>query len=267
MENKGSALPPTSSKPIELTSPRTSSDSFTVLATAAIFFGLGFVIAYLIFGGSGGNASNSDVQEAVLATFEALTPPPPTPIPVDLTLTDYNPSLGPEDAPVTIVEFSDFTCGFCGRFHRETLQPLMERYDGMVRFVYRYFPRFEEAVPLSVAALCAGEQDKFWEYSDMLWNNQIIEEPLNLDSLTLATLAESAGLDMEQYNACFISPDTNNMIIADYQTGRGFGVGGTPTFYINGEPFVGAQPIELFIAHIDELLVEQGITPPSGAAG
>lgn len=250
-------------QPVQLQSPRSQSDSLSILLTAAIFFGLGFVIAYLLYGSNSASPSRNDIQAAVSATFTALTPPPPTAIPVALTLADHSPSLGPDSAPITIVEFSDFTCGYCGYFHRDTLNALLEHYGDNVRFVYRYFPRFEEAVPLSVAGQCSQEQGKFWEYSNLLWLNQISEEPADLTTATLASFAQQSGINIDQFNTCFNSENATNLIISDYQTGRSFGVNATPTYFINGEVFVGAQPIELFINFIDDQLRQQGLTPPT----
>ncbi len=259
-----------SAEPIDLTSGNTQNQSaVTLLITAGIFFGLGFVTAFLIFG----VANNSDtdpasVQAAVQETFEALTPPAtaiPTNVPVSETFTASNPVLGPEDAPITIVEFSDYLCPYCGRFHIDTLDPLLEHYDGLVRFVYREYPIIggQTSVAVGAAAQCANLQGKYWPYADLIWENQTSSERQAWSEELLMGFAEQIDLGSTAFTACLEDESGVNVVIADYEQGREYNITGTPTFFINGEKLVGAQPFENFRQVIDRQLREQGIEPPA----
>ncbi|MBI5931633.1 MAG: DsbA family protein [Chloroflexi bacterium] len=250
-----------------------------LLMTAAIFFGLGFVLAMLIFGTGGDSVSDQDLQAAVDTRLTEIAPTPmptATPLPsqpMEVLLTDYSPTLGPSDAPVKIVEFSDYLCPYCGRFHEQTFKPLIEHYGNLVQVAYREYPvigtQLTEKIALS--ALCINEQGKYWDYIDLLWPNQTSIRSglltsdgtaINEDSTVLADYAEVVGADMDAYTTCVADGRYNDEVQADLQTGYSFGINGTPTFYINGKPLIGAQPIEVFMDVIDAELVAQGVTPP-----
>lgn len=212
-------------------------------------------------------AIQSEINAAVQATFMALTPtvtPLPTNVPVAESFTTNNPVLGPEDAPITIVEFSDYNCGFCGRFHAQTLTPLLQHYGDLVRFVYREYPIIggQVSADIGAAAQCAGEQDKYWEYSDLIWANRTSQERPEITGETLTTWANEVGLNFDQFLACLEEGRGFEVVIADFEAGRAYNITGTPTFFINGERFVGAQPLEAFQAIIDRQLLEMGIEPP-----
>jgi len=165
---------------------------------------------------------------------------------------DDDPSWGPEDAPVTIIEFSDFQCPFCGRFHQETYPQLREAYGDRIRFVYRDFPILQlhpNAAISAQAANCANEQEKYWEYHDLLLTNQN-----QSDRAALGNFAEQLDLDINAFDECIDSGRYEQEVNADVQEGSRYGVQGTPTFFINGRPIVGAQPFEVFSAIIDEEL-------------
>lgn len=208
----------------------------------------------------------TQVYSAVQSTLVALTPSPtplPTNVPIDLTFTEHNPRLGPEDAPVTIVEFSDYQCPYCGRFHSNTLQPLLDHYGDLVQFIYREYPIIggQSSADAGAAALCANQQNQYWSFADLIW-----EATANRESLTSETLTNFAiqlELDMLAYTVCVESGEGIDMVVIDYQAGRDFAITGTPTFFINGEKLVGAQPIEVFMSVIDRKLQEKGIEPPT----
>ena len=165
--------------------------------------------------------------------------------------TDDDPSLGPEDAPITIVEFSDFRCPYCSVFHVETFDALMATYPDQIHFVYRDFPvvgGFEAAL----AAECANEQGAFWEYHDLLFSG---EYP-NLDRDAFAAYAEQLDLDVQDLLACVDEERYSEEVEADARYASGLGITGTPTFFINGIPMVGAQPLEAFIQIIEYELGE-----------
>jgi protein-disulfide isomerase len=208
-----------------------------------------------------------EINNAVEATLFALTPtatPLPTDVPLADTMADHNPSLGPEDAPVTIVEFSDYLCGFCGRFHSQTLDPLLEHYGDLIRFVYREYPVIggQTSAAIGAAAQCANEQGKYWEYSDLIWDNQLGDQRQQWSAELLASFAQEAELDIDDYNQCLEDETGFNNVVTDFEAGRAFNVTGTPTFFINGERLVGAQPIEAFFEVIDRQLEAQGVEPP-----
>jgi protein-disulfide isomerase len=155
---------------------------------------------------------------------------------------------GNPNAPVTIVEFSDFQCPFC-RTAEPTIKEVLEKYKDKVRFSYRDFP-IERIHPLAKqaaeASRCAGEQGKFWEYHDLLYANQT-----RLDQTGLAEHARMIGLDMDQFSACLSSDKFKAAVDSDFQAGIRAGVSGTPAFYIQGVFLSGAQPVSAFGKIID----------------
>jgi protein-disulfide isomerase len=162
------------------------------------------------------------------------------------------PSMGPIDAPVVIVEFSDFSCGYCQRWHLETFQRLMDAYPGQIRFVYRDFPiLFEESFNAAVAAQCAHEQGAFWGFHEALFTRT---EAKGLETYLL--FAQELGLDIQKFQGCMDSGQAANEVISDARFASSLGIGGTPTFFINGIPMIGAQPLENFTSIIDQELGE-----------
>jgi protein-disulfide isomerase len=157
------------------------------------------------------------------------------------------PTRGPKDAPVTIVEFSDFECPYCGSAF-ETVEQVMNAYAGKVRLVYRQFPLsfHPHAAKAAEASLCAAEQGKFWEYHDVLFKNQKKLEPTDLKAH-----ATEVGIDAQKFGQCLDSGDKKAAVDADQKAGLAAGVGGTPAFFINGIFLNGAQPIDEFKKVID----------------
>lgn len=165
---------------------------------------------------------------------------------------DDDPTLGPADATVTIVEFSDYECPYCQVWHEQVFGELVAAYGSKVRFVYRDFPLDEvhpQARPAAIAATCAGAQGKFWEYHSLLFGGE-----LGLGSEARTTYAQQLGLDLERFTACIADEAGSAEVDADLQDAYELGVRGTPTFFINGRPLVGAQPLQAFAAIIDEEL-------------
>ncbi len=150
---------------------------------------------------------------------------------------------GPKDAPVTIVEFSDFHCPFC-RGAVATLQDVMRQYPGKVKWVYRDFPipsLHPQAAKAAEAARCAGEQGKFWEYHDVLFESQ--------NQATLADFkrfADQLKLESKRFAACLESGRHQAAVQSDMDDGARLGITGTPTFFINGRLLVGNQPVDNF---------------------
>ena len=209
------------------------------LQLPAVFL-LGFLSAWLIWG--------RDVQPAPVAADNINGQQV---VRKDISVDD-DPSVGPSDAPITIVEFSDFQCPFCQRWHNEVYSALMKKYEGKIHFVYRDFPLYQihpEAEPAAIATNCAGDQGKYWEYHDLIFSGG-----RELGSETYLTYAKSLGLSIDSFTKCLTDPAKSAEITADYQYGSSFGVSSTPTFFVNGIAVVGAQPIEVFTQMIDSEL-------------
>jgi len=161
---------------------------------------------------------------------------------------DDDPALGPEDAPIVIVEFSDYRCPYCGRFARETLGPLLETYEGQIRFVFRDFPILgPDSTVAALASECADDQGAFWAYHDLMFAHQA-----ELAREMLIGLAGDLQLDVDAFTICLDEQIHHPEITADYAAAQKFGARGTPTFYINGRYLSGAKPFEEFAAIIVE---------------
>ena len=148
-----------------------------------------------------------------------------------------NPALGKNNAEVTLVEFSDYQCPFCRRFFENTLPTLKKDYieTGKVRYVFRDFPLdsiHPQARKASEAAHCAGEQGKYWEMHDTLFQNQ---QALQVDHFK--TYAERLKLDVTAFRECVDKGKYASKVQKNYADGTSAGVQGTPAFYINGRPF------------------------------
>lgn len=251
--------------------PSNTSNILALLATAVIFFILGALMVYVVREPSENPASTNDqaaINDAVAATFVALTPtatPQPTDVPVNQSFEEHNPFLGPEDAPIVLVEFSDYQCPYCARFHEQTLSPLLEHYDGLIKFVYREYPIIggQVSADMSTAAQCANLQGQYWEYTDLIWANQLSNERRQVDSDLLGEFAETAELDLDVFNTCLDEGTGFDLVVTDFEAGRDWNVSATPGFFINGTRYsFGAQPLDVFLDVIDAELVELGISPP-----
>ena len=167
------------------------------------------------------------------------------------------PTLGPANAPITIVEFSDFECPFCGGLF-PTLKQIEKEYEGKLRVVYREFPLTSihpHAEKAAEAALCAFEQQKFWEFHDSMFGNQ---KELTVDDLKKR--AVDLKLDAAKFNECLDSGRTVDAIQKDIQEGSRSGVNGTPAMFINGRFLNGNQPYQVIKDLIDDELDRKQIT-------
>jgi protein-disulfide isomerase len=172
------------------------------------------------------------------------------------------PVRGAAAAPVTIVEFSDFQCPYCVRA-RPTVAKIRETYGAQVRWAFRHYPLsfHERAEKAGEAAACAGDQGKFWEMHDRLW--------ANTGKLAVPDLKEHAaalGLDTAAFDKCLDSGAHAGLVERDEEMGKSYGVSGTPAFFVNGRPLVGAQPFEAFQQVIDDELQRAGVAAPAGAS-
>jgi protein-disulfide isomerase len=189
---------------------------------------------------------------------EQQQPQAPTePVKVDLA---GAPMKGDKNAPVTILEFSDFECPYCGRFVQQTLPQIISDYidKGKASLTFRNFPLgfHANARPAALAAQCARDQggdEMFFKYHDKVYANQA---SLSVDNLK--KWASDLGLNTTKFNSCLDSKKFDSVVDKDYQDGQSYGVSGTPAFFINGRPLTGAQPFSAFKAIIDDELTKAG---------
>ena len=213
--------------------------------------------------------SEEDLQNAIakleLKVLQNQLPTSQPKIPMKISADD-DPVIGNPDAPITIIEFTDFQCPFCARFHTQTLPLIFEEYieQGKVKLVVRDFPIqsiHPNAVPAAVASECANEQGKVKEMHDMLfynqnqWSGQETADALSLFS----QYATEIQLDQEIFDSCLTSGKYIEEIENDLNDGREYGVSGTPGFFIGNDQigFVqlkGAQPFDVFKKVIDAQL-------------
>jgi len=161
------------------------------------------------------------------------------------------PSTGPVNAPVTIVEFTDYQCPYCHRA-QSVIDQVLSRYAGKIRFVHLDFPLdgHPGAIPAARAARCAGEQGKFWEY-----HRGLMTAPGSLDAADLARRAATLELDGSSFGACLSSGRHDDAIQASFRQGEELGVSGTPAYFVNGRMLSGARPLESFTELVDAELV------------
>ena len=156
-----------------------------------------------------------------------------------------------------LIEFSDFQCPFCGRFYVQTESQIDEAYiqSGKVRFGYFNFAFLgPESTWAAEGAECASDQDKYWEYHDVLYSSQSGENQGAFNKDNLKKFAEGLGLDTSAFNECLDSGKYTQLIQDESSMASSIGVRSTPTFLINGQAVVGAQPYEIFQQTIDSLL-------------
>ena len=234
---------------------------YSVLVVLA--FAVGVLVGFVAWGRGSSSAVAVNPQAAAGNVAQGgadviASPAPPQYVRYDIPTEGY-PSLGPADAPITIVEFSDYQCPFCSRFHDETYQALLDAYPGQIRFVYRNLPLvFHQNAQMSAeAALCAGDQDKYWEMHEELFANQASfnnPEGTTLEQATYNEYAQGLGLDVTAFEDCMTTHKFAQFIKDDMAFSTDLGVQSTPTFFINGLAIVGAQPLSSFQQLIDKEL-------------
>jgi len=180
------------------------------------------------------------------------------------SMDDDDPVKGDPNAPITIVEFSDFQCPFCKKFHATTLPLLEKNYidTGKVKFVYRDFPIrsiHPNAVPAALASECADDQEKFWQYHDSVFENQKSWGGMSVSNAisTFQQYASDVGLEMDEFNQCLGTAKHLTEVDGDLQDGRSYGVTGTPGFFVGNDELgyvkiIGAQPYSVFERLIED---------------
>jgi protein-disulfide isomerase len=230
--------------------------SLRMAAVALVFLIIGFAAGAVLLGGRGADTAEIEAMVRQLVAEEIANAGGIGGGPTGASLADDDPSFGPEDAPVTIVEFSDFNCTFCTRFATETLPQLQARYGDNIRFVYRDYPILGGSEP-AIASNCAHDQGKFWEYHNILFANQQARS-----REMYISFADELGLDADIFAMCLDDQAKVEEMTLDYIDGQTLGIQGTPKFYINSKVISGAQPFDTFVLVIDAELEKAGVTPP-----
>jgi protein-disulfide isomerase len=223
---------------------------YSVLVVLA--FAAGILVGYVAWGTAAGVVQTS--QTASQASAPVVGAPVAT---EELQYVRYDVfsedayAFGPEDAPITIVEFSDFQCPYCRRWHAEVFEPLLAAYPGQIRMVYRHLPLTSihpDAFAAAEAAMCAGEQSAFWEYHEKLFSSE------TLGTEVYTQYAQELNLDMTAFGACMTEHRHQQAIQKDSDFAIDLGISSTPTFFINGLAHHGAQPLDVFQQVIDKEL-------------
>lgn len=170
-------------------------------------------------------------------------------------------ALGEADAPVVMVAYSEFQCPFCGKFARDTKPALVEKFveDGTLRIEWRDFPYLgAESTVAARGGRAAAAQDRFWEFEEAMYADQLPPNSGNLDEDYLVSVAEDIGLDVDRFRDDLDSSAAEQAVQDDFAEGQAIGVTGTPAFIINGVPVIGAQPTEVFERTIEKAAEEAG---------
>jgi protein-disulfide isomerase len=224
---------------------------YAVLTVLA--FATGVLLGYVVWG----MESTGGIAQSSLASGQVSGPVVEAPVTQQPQYTRYDIptgnsyAIGPANAPITIVEFSDYQCPFCRRWHAEVYEPLLAAYPGKIRLVYRNLPLTSihpDAFAAAEAAMCAGEQDVYWKYHDKLFSSE------TLGNNAYIQYAQELGLNMSTFEACLSDHKYQKAIESDSDFAINLGIRSTPTFFINGLALVGAQPLDVFKQVIDKEL-------------
>ena len=240
--------------------PVTQEDTFTFKRShfyavlTVLAFAAGILLGYVVWGmePAGGTAvlSQQTVSQPNGPVVEAPVTQQAQYTRYDIP-TENSYAIGPADAPITIVEFSDFECPFCRRWHAEVYKPLLDAYPGKIRLVYRNLPLTSihpDALAAAEASMCAGEQDVYWKYHDKLFSSESLGNNVYLQ------YAQELGLNMSTFESCISNHKYQKAIEADSDFAINLGIRSTPTFFVNGLAIVGAQPLDVFKQVIDKEL-------------
>ncbi|MGW1680281.1 DsbA family protein [Saccharopolyspora sp. NPDC002376] len=211
------------------------------------------VVAALAWGAFGGKPSPESAQQPatpqqndiaeVLKTLQRRQPDDPF-------------AMGRADAPVVMIKYEDFRCSFCSKFTADIEPELIKRYvdTGVLRIEWRDFPIFgDESVEVAKAARAAARQDRFWQFHNAAYARGNGEEKPSFPDETIQQVAREAGVpDLAKFNADRNDPEILQAIQLDAAEGQALGVSSTPSFIVNGQAVLGAQPLDQFVAVIEE---------------
>jgi protein-disulfide isomerase len=259
-------------KPRPDRSPRSNQWIVLVAFLIGVLIGAFGFAAYNIFSAARASNDTSILREAArngfmdaVATLNAGGSPSAggsndsaAPVPASFKERDAN-RLGDKNAKVTVIEFADFQCPYCERWFQQVEPQIVQQYvqTGKVTFVYKHSAFLgQESDWAATAAECAADQNKFWAYHDVLFKQQNGENQGAFTKDKLIGFAQQLELDMSKFTPCLQNDQTLARVQADTQEGQQASVSGTPTFFINGQRIVGAQPFSTFQAAIEKALAQ-----------
>ena len=230
-------------EPFGLPGPAPSKNTSFIVLLLPVVFLAGLGLGYLLWGKTTADTpASASISPQATSTASGQTKRYVIP-------TDGSPAIGPANAPITIVEFSDYQCPYCRKWHEEVFHRLLQDYQDKVRFVYRDFPLsglHPEAEGAAEAAYCAGDQGNYWQYHDLLFSGQA-----ELGTAGFDQYAKSLNLDLPKFDACMSTHRYQATVQANYNFAANLGIQSTPTFFINGLAIVGAQSYDVFKQVID----------------
>jgi len=216
----------------------------TIWKSVSVILGLLLLISIFTSGFSRGSNTKGGTADQPTQAAPPAQPRAAAPQEIKIEGSSFK---GAESAKVIMIEYSSFSCGFCNRV-RGTIDQILETYPDDVKLVYKHFNRGGTDSQTGQAAECAGDQDKFWEMHDMIFDKG--------SSGNLENYAKDIRLDVASFNECIESEKYASKVQQDTSEGRSLGVSGTPSFSINGKLVVGAQPFESFKQVIDAELAK-----------
>lgn len=228
-----------------------------IIVLSAVSFGLGLLTNSLVSNKMEAQAAQKAQQAAAAAQLAQAPSAEPTLGKQNVEVGNYPPE-GNANAKVTVVAFEDFRCPFCEKFYSGVLPQLKKDYidTGKVKLYYRNYQFLGDASVLAGnAAECANEQSKFWDFHDYLYQNQPDESDTSMYTVNnLTQIAGTLGLDTNQFQQCLSAKKYDANVTKDLSDGQKAGVSATPTFFVDGNPLVGAQPYSAFKTIIDQEL-------------
>ncbi len=238
------------------------------MKTTLVYIGFAFIFGVLLGGmytkirfleaGYGSPVKAAAVQPS--PTPAAPTPPAPSgPTRVNVAVTPDDPVKGSPNAKLTIVEFGDYQCPFCGRFFEDVEPQIIKDYvdTGKAKFVYKNLAFLgQESTDAANAALCAKEQNKFWEYHDKIYSSQSGENQGVFSVANLKKFASDLGLNTTKFDSCLSSQKYNAQVQVDIAEANKNGFQSTPSTAIGTTPLVGAQPYAQFKTAIEAELAK-----------